>query len=174
MESSPTQSIPQEINVSVTTHRGARSVVISFDPRSRRETWTPALFGMTNPPVYEAARVGAQKGESTVVWLYRFYDAEMVLLYIGITINPPYRWTEHMHNEWWQTIRFASIEAIPPKERYRLETIAIRAEQPLHNVTQKAPPIGRPALLRHPVTQRPHHKVCDPDAATNTPNSREA
>jgi hypothetical protein len=24
---------------------------------------------------------------------------------------------------------------------------------------------GRPALLRHPVTQRPHHKVCDPDAA---------
>ena len=25
---------------------------------------------------------------------------------------------------------------------------------------------GRPALLRHPLTQRPHHKVCDPDAAT--------
>lgn len=33
---------------------------------------------------------------------------------------------------------------------------------------------GRPALLRHPVTQRPHHKVCDPDAATNTPDPREA
>ena len=23
---------------------------------------------------------------------------------------------------------------------------------------------GRPAHLRHPVTNRPHHKVCDPDA----------
>lgn len=62
----------------------ARSKVTPFDPRSRPETWTPALFGMTNPPSYEAARVGNQKGLSTVVWLYRFFDASMAPLYYGI------------------------------------------------------------------------------------------
>jgi hypothetical protein len=42
-----------------------------------------------------------------------------------------------------------------------------RDNQPTTEETDPQPcaVCGRPALLRHPVTQRPHHKVCDPDAA---------
>ena len=115
-------------------------VMQPFNIRSPRKTWTPKLFGITDPPAYEATRVGSQRGVATVCWLYRFFDADKTLLYVGITVNPAGRWPEHGGQPWWPKVRFASLAAVPPKDRYAHESEAIRTEQPLYNKTQRTRP----------------------------------
>ena len=46
----------------------------------------------------------AETEESTV--LYRFFDADDVLLYVGITDKPGSRWEQHMREQpWWPEAR---------------------------------------------------------------------
>ncbi|MFI7890919.1 GntR family transcriptional regulator [Streptomyces sp. CACIS-1.16CA] len=68
--------------------------------------------------------------------LYRLYDADDVLLYIGISNNPDFRWKAHLYSrepwpkqvtrhviEWWST----------REEAVAAEAAAIKAERPRHN-----------------------------------------
>jgi GIY-YIG catalytic domain len=68
--------------------------------------------------------------------LYRFFDAEDALLYVGLTINPGKRFEKHRATKpWWEDVarivmeRHADIAALRAAER-----VAIKTEKPRHNI----------------------------------------
>lgn len=71
--------------------------------------------------------------------LYRFYS-DTELLYIGITLNPVARWTDHRnHKLWWSDITRITIEHHPTRTAaLDAEREAIRTEHPRHNVTHNS------------------------------------
>lgn len=67
--------------------------------------------------------------------LYRFFDAEGRLLYVGITGNPERRWKRHACDKpWWPQVAEKTIEWFDNiLAAGRAEKDAIRDEEPLHN-----------------------------------------
>lgn len=70
-------------------------------------------------------------------WLYRCYDADRALLYIGITRNPDRRIAEQNVNDWYRYIRFLQVGDSYPtwSEAIEAERSAVTAERPLFNGT---------------------------------------
>ena len=68
--------------------------------------------------------------------LYRFFDGSGVLLYVGITIDPPSRFRAHgAVKEWWGQVRRIELEQfISRKAVLHAEREVIRSEGPLFNV----------------------------------------
>lgn len=68
--------------------------------------------------------------------LYRFYDADGVLLYVGITVDPGARLKKHQGDkEWWTKVARIAIEKLPTRAAVLdAERLAIREERPLWNV----------------------------------------
>lgn len=68
--------------------------------------------------------------------LYRFYDTDGNLLYVGITLNPAHRWKQHAHDKpWWHQIATISVQTYPNREAVlEAERAAIIAERPRHNI----------------------------------------
>ena len=85
--------------------------------------------------------------------LYRFFDADGRLLYIGITSAGANRWIEHEHNRaWWSQVASSTTEHYPDgASAAAAETAAIQAEQPPYNTRHR---ILRPA--KPPRVYRPH------------------
>jgi hypothetical protein len=81
--------------------------------------------------------------------LYRFFDAESVLLYIGITARGLARWHQHADDKpWWPQVASCTTEHFPSRaEAYAAEREAIRTERPRYNVI-------RPGERRPPRTAR--------------------
>lgn len=95
--------------------------------------------------------------------LYRFFDADDRLLYVGITSVGPNRWTEHEANRpWWADVRRTSVEHFPDRATaIAAEQDAIRSEKPLHNVKHVDPPRGPRQLVSRAkgtgtIVQRPN------------------
>ncbi|GGW82896.1 hypothetical protein GCM10010340_70590 [Streptomyces griseoloalbus] len=69
--------------------------------------------------------------------LYRLYDAEDVLLYVGIAKDPKLRWQGHAHSptsQWWPQVARKEVEWFATREAAdAAETAAIEAERPVHN-----------------------------------------
>ncbi|MET7688013.1 GIY-YIG nuclease family protein [Streptomyces sp. NPDC005483] len=69
--------------------------------------------------------------------LYRLYDADGVLLYIGITNAPAQRWAHHARKHrttWWPSVARKEIQWLTDRNTAdRMETDAINSEKPLHN-----------------------------------------
>jgi hypothetical protein len=82
--------------------------------------------------------VTVPKGSNEKVYtLYRFYNADRQLLYIGVTTRfPTTRWDGHRETKpWWSDVVTASLEHFDTKEEMlATEILAIHIEQPLHNV----------------------------------------
>lgn len=68
--------------------------------------------------------------------LYRFLDADGVLLYVGITKNPPARFAQHEREKrWWSQIADIKLQHFASRrELLEAERIAIQSESPLHNI----------------------------------------
>lgn len=73
--------------------------------------------------------------------LYRFFDAEDVLLYVGRTVDPGSRWKNHSKAKpWWidvVTVRaehFPDLESVSAAERRAIET-----EHPRYNIVHRKP-----------------------------------
>lgn len=78
-------------------------------------------------------------------WVYRIYDADWQLLYIGVTTNLVMRLAAH-GNKWWG-YRIAKTKAQVYRTRSEaaaVEKAAIRAERPRFNVMHRdASPLAR-------------------------------
>lgn len=79
--------------------------------------------------------------------LYRFYDADDQLLYVGISLNVFRRMAQHSERKtWWTAVARSTVEWHPTREAaLEAERIAIRDEKPLHNIqhartSRKNPP----------------------------------
>lgn len=68
--------------------------------------------------------------------LYRFYDADDVLLYVGQSVNPGRRMEKHRDTQtWWRDVARIEMEQHPDKVTLlAAEREAIKEEKPLHNV----------------------------------------
>lgn len=68
--------------------------------------------------------------------LYRFFDTNGALLYVGISVNLPSRLSTHIkEKEWWHDVVQVTVEMLPDRESaLEAEKLAIRAERPLYNV----------------------------------------
>lgn len=73
--------------------------------------------------------------------LYRFYDAEDGLLYIGVTSVGPSRWSDHEHHRtWWAMVDRAATEHYPDRaSALAAEKAAIAAEHPPWNTQHRFP-----------------------------------
>lgn len=69
--------------------------------------------------------------------LYRFFDAEDVLLYVGITNHVGRRWDDHIRKRpWWNDIERQTVNWFPSRSAAEeAEKLAIQTEDPLYNVT---------------------------------------
>jgi predicted GIY-YIG superfamily endonuclease len=76
--------------------------------------------------------------------LYRFFDDQGALLYIGLTVNLPTRLRDHHHGKaWWQSVARMTVQRYPTRaEVVEAERLAIIAERPIHNVQHNRPKKG--------------------------------
>ena len=75
------------------------------------------------------------KGGGIGIFLYRFYDADGIPLYIGITSGSALRWNQHRKlSEWWPLATFVAVSRYGTWEEVgAAEKAAIRSEQPRYN-----------------------------------------
>lgn len=75
--------------------------------------------------------------EGTPTALYRIYDADGALLYVGISIRLPERVAEHSKDKpWWMSAARIDLEHFPDRTSAGIaEAAAIRAERPIHNTS---------------------------------------
>lgn len=77
--------------------------------------------------------------------LYRFYDSEDQLLYVGITHSLDRRTASHRaRSAFWDLVAVMAVERFPDRlEAEAAERIAIRDEDPIFNSARYAPIGGR-------------------------------
>lgn len=90
-------------------------------------------------------------GEHTDYLLYRVFDHEGALLYVGQTLAPVHRFATHQRQKnWWRDVatialqHFQDLDAVSEAERE-----AIRGENPVHNILhsrRSSPPAGQTDL----------------------------
>jgi predicted GIY-YIG superfamily endonuclease len=71
-----------------------------------------------------------------VTTLYRFYNKDGALLYVGITNNCKQRFLEHrLYMKWWPEAHHSTLQIFPERApAVEAERKAIQTENPLHNV----------------------------------------
>jgi predicted GIY-YIG superfamily endonuclease len=91
--------------------------------------------------------------------LYRFFDAQDRLLYVGITGDVTKRWRDHHRQKpWMKDVARATLTHYGSREELAVaEVQAIQTERPVHNVVHAVrviedKPAGRVRWPRHPVT----------------------
>jgi len=73
--------------------------------------------------------------EDRATALYRFFGADDLLLYIGITNSVPRRFDQHGDKPWWTQVERSTLEHYPSRrEALAAEKAAIQAEKPVWNV----------------------------------------
>lgn len=102
--------------------------------------------------------------------LYRLYDADDVLLYVGVTYNPKARFTQHRDTKsWWPQVARTEFQWFPSRsEAEAAERELIEAEAPPHNVLHH--PV-RGAQLRAANSEQYWRRVDGQRAAAELPNT---
>lgn len=78
--------------------------------------------------------------------VYRMYDGQERLLYVGCTGNIGRRITEHALKRWFPLVDTIKLEWFPTQDAaYLAEVRAIRHEHPQYNKADREPPRGKPA-----------------------------
>jgi hypothetical protein len=82
-------------------------------------------------------RLQAPEGETA---LYRHFDKDGRLLYVGISVNVLQRTHEHRASHWWRKITDITIERYDSREAASAaESVAIEVEKPLYNNGKNCP-----------------------------------
>lgn len=94
--------------------------------------------------------------------LYRMYNSDGELLYIGITVGVYSRFLEHSkQKQWWSQVTDIKLEWCDSRSSAELaEFNAIKSESPKHNIVHNRPkPVKIPRQRKPPVLK----PVFDPD-----------
>lgn len=81
-----------------------------------------------------------QHPEKSGLVLYRFYDADDNLLYIGITNNPRVRFSQHNASKhWFKHVTRSTMEHFATRQELEIaEIAAIQSERPKYNLAHAA------------------------------------
>lgn len=81
-------------------------------------------------------KVEDYKGPPTT--LYRFFDAHGKLLYVGVSVNAPYRITQHRQTkDWFEDVASATFSHLPTRvDALEAEAVAIATEDPEMNIVR--------------------------------------
>lgn len=98
----------------------------------------------TEKPVHVRAKSSPQNMQQSVrppretcYWLYRMFNENGALLYVGITEVGVARWRQHQREkEWFNEVRAFTVETFPSRDAVaKAELQAIRTEHPKYNYT---------------------------------------
>jgi predicted GIY-YIG superfamily endonuclease len=80
-----------------------------------------------------------KRGSDADQWLYRIYDAEGGLLYVGVTNQCVKRFDQHgQERTWWRDVASITVEHVPDRGAVAAaELKAIQEENPRHNIAGK-------------------------------------
>lgn len=108
--------------------------------------------------------------------LYRFYDSEGRLLYVGITASSQLRVAKHRVTQpWWEFAATMTIQRFATRRQAEMaERIAIRDEDPIFNAQRLAPeslghPGYRPVVTKCWVCGQPILELMDETDETEQP-----
>lgn len=115
---------------------------------------------MTVPIRVESGLLTDWRKPSPETCVYRIYDANDVLLYVGITNNLTIRWSEHGSKPWWRTEAHRyDVRWYPSRDVAKaLEKQAIISECPKYNEVHRNPSLPPLRVKGVPVT--PTSKEC--------------
>jgi predicted GIY-YIG superfamily endonuclease len=87
--------------------------------------------------------------------LYRFYDADEKLLYVGITNDPWRRWRQHVQEKpWYPQVKHQAVTWYDTRIAAEIaEHVAIRREHPRFNIAGAVRPVEVP--VEEPASARP-------------------
>jgi hypothetical protein len=72
--------------------------------------------------------------------VYRIFDADNQLLYVGVTSRGVQRFYEHMLKNWWTTASVITVKHFADRQSaLDAEAEALRTESPLHNHREGVP-----------------------------------
>lgn len=136
----------------IQTQRGHRT----GDGQAVVSAWRLVLNGQADCPV-PAAVAAPPRGDAPTLpadagtALYRWYDADDLLLYVGISGSLNARVTDHVKGSSWMDFAVRStIERHPNREdASAAETEAIKTERPLFNATHNSTPEARRRLVEY-------------------------
>lgn len=82
--------------------------------------------------------------------LYRFFDEDVQLIYVGISNNPRARWEGHATDKpWWTDVVTREIEWLDTrKDAERVERLEIGAHNPKWNIAPGMPDRSKPEVRR--------------------------
>ena len=85
--------------------------------------------------VYEQAVLQEELAKARRSYVYRMWDKNGVLLYIGKSNNPLNRWKQHRKKPWFEQVARFEYEPHPDEaSAYAAEREAIKTEHPLYNI----------------------------------------
>lgn len=118
------------------------------DPRLREAAPADPL---TDLPLPHTAQAVAKARSRWTHYLYRHWDGEGNLLYVGVTDRPRARQRAHEANSRWMGLTAkTTVEEHPSREAVEVaEAIAIRTERPLFNLAGNESPDTQERLRRY-------------------------
>ena len=108
--------------------RWSRDSIFEWRRDSKEHQEPPVIPKSIPPEVAESERVKT--------YLYRHFDAENSLLYVGISLSAINRLSQHRRSAWADQIVNVKVEQYPSRHAALVaEFIAIQTECPKHNIT---------------------------------------
>ena len=94
--------------------------------------------------------------------LYRFYDSDDELLYVGISKDPTARWEQHRVKPWWRDVTMRVIEWHDDRATAEhAERKAIQTEGPRHNVQHNQRPANPVVVEALSAPKRSYRTLAD-------------
>lgn len=113
-----------------------------------------------------AVQLSRKNNDANGVAIYRLFDANHHLLYVGISNNPMYRFEQHAADkEWWREVSYYRAEWLEDRVlALTAETDAIWLEQPKYNRSRpysSTERVWRQAAKRFPILLRLEAECCE-------------
>ncbi|WP_405671422.1 GIY-YIG nuclease family protein [Streptomyces sp. NBC_01530] len=94
--------------------------------------------------------------------LYRCYDADEELLYVGVSKDPEARWEQHRDKPWWRDVSMRVVEWFDDRaSAERAERKAIQTKGPRYNVHHNQRPADPAVVEALAAPKRSHRTLAD-------------